>query len=64
MTEVLITKTLLKRHGGTITCRGCGQSMDEGEMAVTRRVNSNIRYFHQKCIYTEKRWQKRRKKDD
>jgi len=55
LTEVLITETLLKRHGGTITCRLCDQPIEEGEMAVTRRVNSNIRYFHQKCIYAEKR---------
>ena len=55
MTKVLITKTLLTKHGGTIICRGCVYSIEEGETAIKRRVNNHIRYFHQKCIYTEKR---------
>jgi len=52
---MLITRNLLKRHGGTILCRGCGHPIEEGETATRRRVNNTIRYFHQDCIYTEKK---------
>jgi len=52
---MIITKILLKRHGGTIICRGCDHPIEEGETATKRRVNNTIRYFHQNCIYTEKK---------
>ena len=52
---MLITRNLLKRNGGTIICRVCDHTIDEGETATKRRVNNTIRYFHQNCIYTEKK---------
>lgn len=50
---MIITQAILQRHGGTLNCKGCGQPIEEGKDADTRRVNSRIRYFHQSCIYTE-----------
>ena len=52
---MIITRSLLNRHGGTLLCRVCGQPIEEGETATRRRVNNTIRYFHQNCIYTEKK---------
>uniref|UniRef100_A0A6M3LYZ3 Uncharacterized protein n=1 Tax=viral metagenome TaxID=1070528 RepID=A0A6M3LYZ3_9ZZZZ len=53
--SVLATKNLLQRYQGTLTCRGCGQPILEGDPIVKRRVNSRARYYHQGCIYTEKK---------
>jgi len=53
--SALATKNLLQRHRGTLTCRGCGQPILEGYPIVKRRVNSRARYYHQGCIYTEKK---------
>jgi len=53
--SMLATKNLLQRHQGTLTCRGCGQPILEGDPIVKRRVNSRARYYHQGCIYTEKK---------
>ena len=58
---MIITKSLLKRYGGTIICRGCGRPIEEGETATRRRVNNTIRYFHINCIYTEKKTTQKRK---
>ena len=50
---MIVTSSLLQRHRGTLNCKTCGRPIREGEPAVRRRVNSNARYFHPGCIYTE-----------
>jgi len=61
---IRITGTLLKRHGGIILCRGCDHPIEEGEIAVKRRVNNTIRYFHQDCTYTRKKTEKEVRADE
>uniref|UniRef100_A0A6M3LZU7 Uncharacterized protein n=1 Tax=viral metagenome TaxID=1070528 RepID=A0A6M3LZU7_9ZZZZ len=53
--SMLATKNLLQRHQGTLTCKGCGQPIREGDLIVKRRVNNRARYYHQDYIYTEKK---------